>query len=67
MTYVKPVMTGTSTPGQNKSYLLRKGSQDPALRSPPLGGRNPAVKTASGFEHRLNQAQYSSIGHLLRH
>jgi site-specific DNA recombinase len=37
----------------------------PALRSPPLSGRDLALQTASSFEHRLNQAQHSSIGYPL--
>src|SRR5947209_14516227 len=67
MTYVKSVIAGTSTLDQNKSYLLRKGSHNPALRRPSLSRREPTLTPASGFEHCPNQAQYSAICYLLGH
>jgi site-specific DNA recombinase len=50
-----------------QSYLLCKGSDYPALRSPALSGKQLAFAIASGFQHRPNQAQHSAIRDALSH
>jgi hypothetical protein len=61
MTYVKPVMTGTSTPGQNKSYLLRKGRNYCPLRRTQLRFRPLAFFRNSRSQPLLDEAKYSSM------
>ncbi len=48
-----------------RNYLLCKGRDHPTLRRPSFGRREPPLAAASGFEHCLNQAQYSPICYLL--
>jgi site-specific DNA recombinase len=53
---ITPPGSGMIEASSKTGYLLRSRSHYPALRSPPLSGRDLALQTASGFEHRLNQA-----------
>ncbi len=55
-----PQNGGFHSPG-NQNYLLCKGSDYPALRSPALGGKQLPFAVASCFEHCPNQAQHSAI------
>ena len=46
-------------------YLLRSGSNYPALRSPALARKEPPFPIASCLEHRPNQAQHPAIRYSL--
>jgi site-specific DNA recombinase len=54
-----PNQTGT------RNYLLCKGSDYPALRSPALARKEPPFPIASCLEHRPNQAQHPAIRYSL--
>jgi site-specific DNA recombinase len=56
-----------STPKAGPCYLLRSGSNYPALWSPALGGKQLAFAVASRLEHCPNQAQHSAVCHPLSH
>jgi site-specific DNA recombinase len=49
----------------NPYYLLRSGSNYPALRSPALGWKEPPLTVAASLEHRPKQAQHAAIGYTL--
>src|SRR5271166_78032 len=62
-----PPQGGCLPPSQTAGtdYLLCKGSDHSALRGPALGGIESPFGITSGLQHRLYQAQHSTIGYSL--
>src|SRR5260370_20792831 len=49
-----------------QKYVTEQGRDNPALRSPALGGKQLPLAVASCFEHCPNQAQHSTVRYSLR-
>jgi len=62
-----PPQTGGSEALNDRNYLLCKGRDHTALRSPTLARKELPFAVASRFEHRSNEAKHAAVGYSLSH